>query len=431
MTFEHRENETTADSRHDRPAVGVVATETNAGAIARAVLRAWRHGYAVLVVGACDSDSESVRIAHQLGCHVLARAEGEPETRLVGFARELGFPGVIIHRNPANRIDFDRSVATLRNANAYAVDASTIPRTASGVLVGIPAYEEAATIGEVVSRVRVHASAVLVVDDGSSDETGERARAAGAEVIRNDRNRGYGAALQTLFREAKNRGADHLVVLDGDGQHDPDDVPKLVEKQRETGAELVIGSRFAEDTESDVPSYRRIGLQVVNVLTNLSLGVVRADSWVRDTQSGFRAYDARFVETLTEDELLGDSMDASTDILYHAQRHGYGTETVGTEIKYDTGESSLNPVQHGVILVGNILRTVEREHPLTILGVPGFFGAFVGLGFGYWTFTNYIQTETFPLGLAITSALFLLAGIFSCFTAIVLHSLDAHLGGRG
>jgi hypothetical protein len=78
----------------------------------------------------------------------------------------------------------------------------------------------------------------------------------------------------------------------------------------------------------------------------------------------------------------------------------------------------------------NLLRTVERDRPVTVLGVPGFISALLGIGFGYWTFSTYISSGVFPLGLAVTSVFFALAGIFACFTAIILHSLNAHLSAN-
>jgi zinc transporter ZupT len=123
-------------------------------------------------------------------------------------------------------------------------------------------------------------------------------------------------------------------------------------------------------------------------------------------------------------------MSASTDILYHAHEHGYEFEEIGTTIDYDVDDpSSHSPITHGLTLVGNILTTIERKRPILILGVPGFISSFVGVGFGYWTLSNYINSGTFPLGLATTSGFLVLAGIFTCFTAIILHSLNTHFQG--
>ena len=148
-----------------------------------------------------------------------------------------------------------------------------------------------------------------------------------------------------------------------------------------------------------MPFYRRFGLAVVNGLTNLSMGVVRKRSRVRDTQSGFRAYNERAIESLATDSSIGDHMNASTDILYHAHQHDYELEEVGTTINYDVDDaSSHHPLSHGLVLVSNILKTVERDRPITSLGIPGFVSAFAGLGFGYWTFSNYISIWNIPDG---------------------------------
>ena len=309
---------------------------------------------------------------------------------------------------------------------------STLGDTDCEVLVAIPAYNEGSTIGDVVERAREHADHVLVVDDGSDDDTADSAATAGALVSEHVRNRGYGAALKTAFATARRVDAAHLVILDGDGQHDPADVPRLVAVQRETAANLVIGSRFTGEVTSDTPLYRRVGLTTINALTNLSMGVVRADSRVSDTQSGFRAYDREAIATLAADPAIGDWMSASIDILYHAHHYDYEIEEVPIEVSYDVEDASTHaPVSHGVALVRNILKTIERERPLTALAVPGFSLTFGGFGFGYWAATNYVQSGTFPFGLALMAVFLTLMGIFACFTAIVLHSLSTYFENAG
>ncbi|WP_435078240.1 glycosyltransferase family 2 protein [Halococcus sp. AFM35] len=309
---------------------------------------------------------------------------------------------------------------------------STLAGSGCEVLVAIPAYNEASTIGGVVERAREYADAVLVIDDGSDDDTADSAVTAGALVSEHGRNRGYGAALKTVFAVAQRADVAHLVVLDGDGQHDPADVPRLVDAQQDTAANLVIGSRFVGGVASNVPLYRRAGLKTINTLTNLSMGVVRTSSRVSDTQSGFRAYDREAIATLAADPAIGDWMSASIDILYHAHHYDYAIEEVAIEVSYDVENPSTHaPVSHGVALVRNILKTIERERPLTALAVPGFSLTFGGLGFGYWAATNYVQSGTFPFGLALMAVFLTLLGIFACFTAIVLHSLSTYFESAG
>ena len=330
-------------------------------------------------------------------------------------------------------------VGTLENGHAGKGDgeAEGIPgvrRTDSDcdVMVAIPAYNEESTIGDVVRRAADYADVVLVVDDGSGDDTAAEAANAGAVVNTHGRNRGYGAALKTAFETAKQYDARHLVVLDADGQHNPMDVPQLVMTQEATNASLVIGSRFVDGAVSNAPFYRRVGLRVINLLTNLSMGIVRAESRMSDTQSGFRAYDQEAIETLAEDMAIGDWMDASTDILYHIHHHNYTVEEVPITVTYDVANaSSQDPFSHGMILLRNILKTIERERPLTALALPGFSLTFGGLGVGYWAAISYVQSGTFPIGLSLSAVFLVLVGIFACFTAIVLHSLSTYFENAG
>jgi hypothetical protein len=240
---------------------------------------------------------------------------------------------------------------------------------AGSIMVAIPAYNEAAAIGDVVNRVATHADAVLVVDDGSDDATGQVASEAGAVVVRHPENRGYGGALKTIFREAARRDPVHLVVIDADGQHDPRDIVSLVTARMETQADLVIGSRYST-VKSSIPAYRRIGLWLVNGATNLGLGT-RGDARISDTQSGLRAYGPRAYHSLATDATIGDGMSASTDILYHVVRRGYRVVEVGVTVRYDLPDTSTeNPLVHGVELMTNIARLTAAERPGAILGFP-------------------------------------------------------------
>lgn len=240
------------------------------------------------------------------------------------------------------------------------------------ILVGIPAYNEAATIEEVVSGVQNHADEVLVVDDGSEDETSERARSAGATLIAHEVNRGYGSTLGTIFRYAHEREAEHLVIIDADGQHDVDDVPDLVRTQQETGAQIVTGSRFTERHSTNIPRYRRFGLAVINLLANLALRVGYSSPTVLDTQCGFRAYGPEAIRTMATTPDIGAGMGASLDILIHAAREGYDVVEVPTRINYDVDNASTkNPVLHGVDLLQSLSMSVIRDRPVRVASFAG------------------------------------------------------------
>ena len=237
--------------------------------------------------------------------------------------------------------------------------------TTCSVVVGIPAYNEEATIEDIVTEAHAYVDDVLVVDDGSSDRTAALARDAGATVVEHGQNRGYGSALQTIFTEADERDVDHLAILDADGQHDPSDLARIVEAQHSTGASVVIGSRFAPGSESDTPLYRRFGLSVINTLTNFGLQLAYATPRLSDTQSGFRIYDADAISTMRRSETLGEGMDASIDILFEAAEAGHEIVEAPINITYDVQVANThNPVVQGLVLLVNIFSRVYNERRL-------------------------------------------------------------------
>ena len=252
-------------------------------------------------------------------------------------------------------------------------------RPSRDVVIGIPAYNEADTVGEVVRTAREQATAVVVVDDGSEDRTAAVARDAGAAVVSHTRNRGYGAALATLFTTAYEYGADHLVVVDADGQHDPADALDLVVTQRASGGDIVVGSRFVAGAPTQMPLYRRAGLAVINGLVGTALRLGYSAEPVADTQCGFRAYNAETIEMLARRAELSDGMDASLDILFHAAAEDCTFAETPVDVRYDVAERNThNPVVHGSVLLRNVIGRVLSDRPLRTLGVPGSLCLLVG-----------------------------------------------------
>lgn len=422
------------------PVVGFIATRDNTDALVRSVVRAKRNGYECLVAFK-QPPPESVSLVQGLGATILKPEHGGVtldalKRTLVSTARAQLHPGIILSPPDCPPIDYTTSSEKLQSNGAFYIEAIpqslAEPQRTPDVVVAIPAYNEESTIGAVVEETKAYADVVLVVDDGSTDDTVAAAEAAGAEVVEHQRNRGYGAALKTAFSEASGYDARTLVTLDADGQHDPSDIPKLVERLNDSNTEMVIGSRFEADNETALPFYRRFGIWTVNVLTNLSMGIVREESWVNDTQCGFRAYGSTAIRSVANDDGISSGMGASTDILYHAHHNDYGIEEVGTTVSYDVeNANNQNPLRHGFTLVQNILRTIERDRPLTALGVPGFIVTLFGLFLGYWSIATYSSTEPISIGLVAVAIICSLFGLLFCFTALILHSLTVHFATEG
>lgn len=209
-----------------------------------------------------------------------------------------------------------------------------ITHAVSAPLIVIPAYGEAAHIETVVRRARRYAAAVLVIDDGSADDTADRARRAGAEVIVHPANRGKGAALATAFREAQRRGFDWVVTLDGDGQHDPAQVPRFLRAAARCGADIVVGTRIRD--HSTMPVVRRCS----NALTS---AVIRRLTHQRltDTQSGFRLVRTAAWQAATP---TTHSYDAESEFLIAACRRGFRVAEVSIPTIYGAEQSTINPL---------------------------------------------------------------------------------------
>ena len=156
----------------------------------------------------------------------------------------------------------------------------------------IPSFNEEPTIAEVVEGVKRYCDRVIVVDDGSTDGTSRIALLCGAEVLRHPFRVGVGGAISTGFEAAMRRGADAILTIDGDGQHDPNDAPKLLRPISSGEADLVIGSRFLGDP-SPMPLHKKLGNRAISILASSASGLR-----ITDSQSGYRAHSRAVVEAV-------------------------------------------------------------------------------------------------------------------------------------
>jgi glycosyltransferase involved in cell wall biosynthesis len=287
------------------------------------------------------------------------------------------------------------------------------------VVVGIPAFNEEHSIARIVIEAQKFADAVIVCDDGSSDLTAKIAERLGADVVRHEQNLGYGAAIKSLFERALEFGADVLVTIDGDGQHNPSEIPNIAKPITQGMADVVIGSRFVDSHGTDeMPFYRRVGAKVITKLVNGS-----SKTGVKDSQSGFRAYNRQALQNLSVFEA---GMGASVEILLEASRRDLKIFEVPSTCKYNTGEiktSTENPITHGVGVVTSIVRLIIEEKPLTILGIPGLLCLFAGVFFGIWMLQLYAEIHQIVTNVALASIAFILIGFFALSTAITLYAI--------
>jgi len=256
---------------------------------------------------------------------------------------------------------------------------------------------------------------VVVCDDGSSDFTREIAQRLGAVVVSHNRNLGYGSAILTLFKQAKKMNADALLTIDADGQHNADEIPRLLQPVIEGKADIIVGSRFIQQNE-DIPTYRRWGIKFLTKLSNGS-GKQR----ISDGQSGFRAYSPKAIRELNPSV---NGMGASAEILMKAREKGLTIAEVPVQMNYHGLETSThNPVKHGLSVLATILKLVVEERPLFYLGVPGVVLLLIGMGFGIWTLRLYTAENRIVTNLALSSFAFTILGLFAIFTAVTLYAI--------
>ena len=293
----------------------------------------------------------------------------------------------------------------------------------SKILVCIPAFNEAGAITEIIRKSRKYADDIIVYDDGSTDNTYEAATSAGAIVIRNPENKGYGVAIKSLFQAAKEKDADIMVTLDSDGQHNPDQIPELIEPLKH-GFDIVIGSRFLNNSDKQkVPKYRTLGIKTITKLTQAA-----SYNGITDSQSGFRAYTKN---ALSKINLFEDGMAVSTEILLRAKEKRLLATEVPITINYNVKDTSThNPISHGIGVLYSVFQFVSLRHPFAFYGLPGivllgFSAYFIKNALNLFSETGYVSTNMILISVGIA-----VVGVILLATAAILYTLIALLKGR-
>jgi len=282
------------------------------------------------------------------------------------------------------------------------------------ILVGIPAYNEEKNIASLIVKILKQGYKVLVCDDASTDNTAEIAEKLGAKVLQHSKNRGYGASIQTLFTNAKETETDILVTIDADGQHDYNDISNLIKPIQEKNADIVIGSRFLEK-KSSIPKYREIGIKVLTKIANSI-----EDLNISDSQSGFRAYNKKSLESIFPSE---DAMGVSTEILIKAAQKNLKIVEVPIIVLYEGDTSTHHPTVHGLSILGTSIKLLSIKHPLMFYGIPGILFLLSGILFTIMTLSSFAETRMIVTNQALLAIGTILVGLILIMTAIILFSI--------
>ena len=283
------------------------------------------------------------------------------------------------------------------------------------IIVGIPAFNEEKNIARIITRLNKITDSIVVCNDGSTDLTSEIAEKMGAVVINHEKNLGYGGAIRSIFLKSREMDGDVLVTFDADGQHRIEDIEHVLNPIINNQADLVIGSRFLDEKDQEVPQYRKMGIKVITKITNASL-----KQKLTDSQSGFRAYSKKVLNELNPSEL---GMGISTEILIKASSKNFKISEVPIKILYSGDTSTHNPVSHGSSVILSTIKFTSIHNPLKFYGIPGIAFLIIGLGFVAWTVQIYTQSQEIITNVSLIGIGSIVLGAVLLMTAVILFSI--------
>ena len=283
------------------------------------------------------------------------------------------------------------------------------------ITIGIPAYNEEKNIAGIITKLKEYADSIIVCDDGSDDMTKEISEQLGATVVTHVQNKGYGAAINSLFLKAKELQSDIFVTFDADGQHRIQDIPIVTNAIINDKADLVIGSRFLDTKSEDMPNYRKVGIKIITKVTNLSI-----KEKLTDSQSGFRAYSKNALEKISPSD---EGMGVSTEILIKASNLGLKIAEVPIKVNYEGDTSTHDPVSQGTSVLLSTIKFTSIHNPLKFYGIPGIVFLAIGLGFIAWTVQIYTQSQEIITNVSLIGIGSIVLGAVLLMTAVILFSI--------
>ncbi len=283
----------------------------------------------------------------------------------------------------------------------------------------IPAYNEERSIGSAVLSAKKYGS-VFVVDDGSDDRTAQIAADAGAKVIAHGKNRGYGAALRTIIEAARKAPADVFVIMDGDYQHDPAEIPLVAKPVLGGEADVAVGSRFSGKFVGS-PAYRKGGILVLNSLAGAGNG-----SGKMDFQCGFRAFSKKAAGKIKISE---SGYAGGTQMLTSAIDAGLKVGQVPVHVRYYQKESG-GALSQGASLLAYLVEAMALKKPLVFFGLTGALLLVCSALLGLFVVNTFYATRVLPIGSALLTVFTGIGGLVMVLIGINLYTLESLLKRR-
>ena len=285
------------------------------------------------------------------------------------------------------------------------------------IVAVIPAYNEEKTIAKVILEAGKFVNKVIIVDDGSTDFTGEIAERMGAVTLHHKANEGKGAALRTGVDYAKKEHFDILVTLDADSQHDPNDIPKVVEPLVQKSADIVIGTRTMDSHV--MPRERIAGNKIFDAISN------KNGENIRDTQSGFRAYT---FDALSKIKFIENGMAVESQTFLDAVKAGLNIKEVPVYTTYDGVAMKRSRVRHFSQVLDYLITRTLADSPLLYLGLPGIIAIIIGIIAGLRVVAIFLNTQLIAAGTGLIAVTLVIIGSVLIVASIVikLQKIQSH-----
>jgi len=207
-----------------------------------------------------------------------------------------------------------------------------------------------------------------------------------------------------------------LVTFDADGQHRFEDIEKVISPIKNDQADIVIGSRFLENS-SKIPKYRKLGINIITKVTNSTI-----NEKITDSQSGFRAYNKKTLQEINPTE---KGMGISTEILIKSSKNNIRIAEVPITVLYSDDTSTHNPVSHGTSVIISTIKYTSIEHPLKFYGIPSLIFLIIGICFTFLSMDYYAEIGRLNTNLTIIAAGTVLTGLVLFLTSILLYTLTS------
>jgi glycosyltransferase involved in cell wall biosynthesis len=281
------------------------------------------------------------------------------------------------------------------------------------IVVIIPSYNQERYIGSVVLKLLRFPVTVIVVDDGSIDETASVAAAAGAEVVQQPVNQGKGAAINAGFCKAREFKPDVIVIIDADGQHLPEELPRVVQPILDDVADIVVGSRYLSHP-SHVPAHRVLGHLLFRWLSSVASGIAMSDP-----QSGYRAFSQRAFDLVNFSSRCSS---VESEMQFMAYDHSLRVAEVPITIRY-TDPPKRSVIRQGLSVLNGVLKLTGQYRPLLFFGLPGCLIVMLGIAWGIRVVDLFSRNHALPVGNTLISVMLCILGMTLFSTGVILHSI--------